>query len=487
MRFRTFMGFVTGCIVAGGVVSVASASAHQVMAPMSVTPTSVTPTSVTPTSVTPTSVTPTSVTGVVAAETTAPCPPNVASSVVGSLPKLGADLQSAWSAYATNPSGTSVGAWMDSGGSFGGGVPASAVRTLMRRGLASGLTDEQVRAFLQPGFLRGMSDPRGGASLFDFIGQQTDPTFLGQLASCAGTMNGREMSWMSAQSGVFDAFPFLRAAYMSQAGAIPPDLETAGQMLSLANQGYRPAQETIQAFLARGNHPSAGAQNAGGVADGCCSAVYDGFVANYTGPLSPGAAAAVANRIAYNAWVDRIATWADVGAPMTGCRTRRSSPPRQRLLRWGARCRPASHPARPPRHGTGPSCVSGLFAPDGALASRHAGRRRRGWHWWSDEGVASASGRTSVDRGARESIGLVVLWMAPAARAAPCNASGGGRSTSRSRAARPSTSVSVGEHHPRRRRGTDGRRLQWEQRRDRHVDGRHRSGREGDADHQQCG
>ena len=52
---------------------------------------------------------------------------------------------------------------MDSGGPFGGGVPASAVRTLMRKGLAAGLTDEQVRAFLQPGFLRGMSDPRGGA------------------------------------------------------------------------------------------------------------------------------------------------------------------------------------------------------------------------------------------------------------------------------------------------------------------------------------
>ena len=76
---------------------------------------------------------------------------------------------------------------------------------------------------------------------------------------------------MSAQSGVFDAFPLLRAAYMSQAAAIPPDLDTAAQMLSLANQGYRPAQTTIQAFLAAGNHPSAGAQNAGGVPDGMLS------------------------------------------------------------------------------------------------------------------------------------------------------------------------------------------------------------------------
>jgi hypothetical protein len=304
MRFRTFVGLVAASMIAGSVVTASSASAHQVMEPKSVTPTSVTPVSVTPASVT----------GVVVAETTAPCPSNVASSVVSPLPKLGADLQSAVTAYATNPSGRSVDAWMDSGGSFGGGVPASAVRTLMRRGLAAGLTDGEVRAFLQPGFLRGMSDPLGGAWLFDFIGQQADPALFGQLASYAGTLNGREMSWMLAQSGVFDAFPILRAAYMSQAGAIPPDLETAGQMLSLANQGYGPAQKTIQAFLARGNHPSAGAHNAGGVADGTLPAVYDSFVANYTGPLSPGAAAAVANRDAYNAWVDRIATWTGGGA-----------------------------------------------------------------------------------------------------------------------------------------------------------------------------
>ena len=74
---------------------------------------------------------------------------------------------------------------------------------------------------------------------------------------------------MSAQADVFEALPLLRAAYMSQAGAIPPDLVTAEQMLSLANQGYGPAQKTVQAFLAAGNHPSAGAQNAGGVPTGC--------------------------------------------------------------------------------------------------------------------------------------------------------------------------------------------------------------------------
>ncbi len=105
---------------------------------------------------------------------------------------------------------------------------------------------------------------------------------------------------------------------MSQAAAIPPDLETAAQMLSLANQGYRPAQTTIQAFLAAGNHPSAGAQNAGGVPDGMLSTVYDSLVANYAGPLSPPAASAVANRRAYLAWVQRIAAWPGAGSPPEG-------------------------------------------------------------------------------------------------------------------------------------------------------------------------
>jgi hypothetical protein len=186
----------------------------------------------------------------------------------------------------------------------------------MRKGLAAGLTDQEVRAFLQPGFLRGVGDPWGGARLLGFAVQQDDPAFLEELAAYAGSLDGREMSWMSAQSGVFDAFPLLRAAYMSQAGAIPPDLDTAGAMLSLADQGYRPAQGAIQTFLAAGNHPSAGSQGSGGVADMMRSEVYDLLVANYAGPLSSDAAAAIANRHAYLAWVDRIAGWAASGAPM---------------------------------------------------------------------------------------------------------------------------------------------------------------------------
>jgi hypothetical protein len=298
MRLRTFVGLVAMFTVAGSILTASPASAYQVLG-LSGTVTSTSATDI-----------------VVADTTTAPCSGG-ASFVDGSLPKLGPNLETGLGAYARNPSGGSTDGWIDSGGPFGGGVPASAVRTLMRRGLAAGLTDEQVRSFLQPGFLRGMNDPRGGAWLFEFIGRQNDPAFLGQLASYAQALDGRYVSPMSAQADVFEALPLLRAAYMSQAGAIPPDLVTAEQMLSLANQGYGPAEKTVQAFLAGGNHPSAGAQDAGGVADGMRSTVYDYFVENYAGPLDAGAAAAMANRGAYNAWVGRIATWVGAGAKMS--------------------------------------------------------------------------------------------------------------------------------------------------------------------------
>lgn len=298
MHLRTFVGLVALFTFAGSILTASSASAYQLREPSGM-------------------LTSTSATDVVIAATTAtPCPSNGASIVDGQLPKLSADLQAGLAAYAKNPAGGNVDGWIDSGGPFGGGVPASAVSTLMRRGLAAGLTDEQVRSFLQPGFLRGMNDPRGGAWLFKFIGQQNDPAFLGQLAAYAQALDGRYVSPMSAQADVFEALPLLRAAYMAQAGAIPPDLVTAEQMLSLANQGYAPAQKTVQAFLAAGNHPSAGAQNSGGVADGMRSAVYDYFVATYAGPLDAAAAAAMANRGAYNAWVERIATWVGAGAEM---------------------------------------------------------------------------------------------------------------------------------------------------------------------------
>ncbi|MGZ5214447.1 MAG: hypothetical protein ACXWEN_11965, partial [Actinomycetota bacterium] len=216
MRLRTFVVLVAMFTFAGSILTASSASAYQLMDASGTG-------------------TLTSAVDVAVAVTTAtPCPSN-ASFVGGPLPKLGSDLRSGLAAYAKNPSSENADEWIDSGGSFGGGVPASAVRTLMRRGLAAGLTDDQVRSFLQPGFLRGMNDPRGGAWLFDFIAEQDDPAFLGQLASYAQALNGRYVSPMSAQADVFEALPLLRAAYMSQAGAIPPDLVTAGQMLSLAN------------------------------------------------------------------------------------------------------------------------------------------------------------------------------------------------------------------------------------------------------------
>ena len=298
MRLRTFGGLVAMFTLAGSVLTATSASAYQLMDPSGA------------------GLTPSASDGVVSTPAAEPCPPGAASLAGGPLPTLGADLQAELDAYAKSPSSGNAAEWMDSGGPFGGGVPAPAVRTLMRRGLAAGLTDDQVRSFLQPGFLRGMNDPRGGAWLFDFIGDQNDPALLAQLAAYAGALHGRYVSPMSAQADVFEALPVLRAAYMAQAGAIPPSLETAEQMLALANGGYAPAQRAIQAFLAAGNHPAAGAHNAGGVADGMLRAVYDTFVASYAGPLTPGAAAALANRGAYNAWVERIATWVDGGTHM---------------------------------------------------------------------------------------------------------------------------------------------------------------------------
>ncbi len=126
MRLRTFVGLVAVCSIAGSVLAASSASASQLREPSSATPALVSRSCLRRRDVhdidaaTPT-----------VAEATAPCPLN-AGSVGGPLPKLTADLQSGVAAYAKNVSGANMEAWMDSGGRSGGGVPASAVRTLMR-------------------------------------------------------------------------------------------------------------------------------------------------------------------------------------------------------------------------------------------------------------------------------------------------------------------------------------------------------------------
>jgi hypothetical protein len=250
------------------------------------------------------------ITSSVTADPGSSCPTPARGSAVAALPKLSGSLEAAVTRYSRNlPASASVSRWYDSGGSSGGGVPAAAVRDLMRRGLAVGLAPYQVESFLTPSFLRGMNDPRGGPWLFRFIAWENDPTLYQQLASYAQGLAGPERSPMSAQADIFGTFPVLQAAYMAEAVAIPPTLDTAAQIVTLANRGYAPAQRAIQAFLAWGNHPSAGAQNAGGVGDGILPSIYDYLVQNYVGPLSSAARTALVNRGAYDAWVARIATW----------------------------------------------------------------------------------------------------------------------------------------------------------------------------------
>ena len=222
MRIRTLVGLIA-VFTFGSILTASSASAYQLMEP-SWTGTSV------------------SATGVAVAETTAapgPCPSNGASFAGGSLPKLGPDLQAGLAAYAKNPVGGNVDGWIDSGGPFGGGVPASAVSTLMRRGLAAGLTDEQVRSFLQPGFLRGMNDPRGGAWLFEFIGRQNDPAFLGQLAAYAQALDGRAVA---CSTGIRDDVRSAGAVYREEGVVLDGNLLTArgtDELPALANRLFR--------------------------------------------------------------------------------------------------------------------------------------------------------------------------------------------------------------------------------------------------------
>ena len=119
---------------------------------------------------------------------------------------------------------------------------------------------------------------------------------------------------MEAQRALFHAFPLLVVAYQALAGVPPLDEEGAATMADLAEDGYQPAQRTVDRILAAGNHPQAGAQAAGSVADGVRPDVYDFLVVHYEGPLSANARVAAANRREYLAWVERIASWVASGS-----------------------------------------------------------------------------------------------------------------------------------------------------------------------------
>jgi hypothetical protein len=231
------------------------------------------------------------------------------------LPKLPRSLVDGLALYARDvgPS-ASVMRWYDSGGPFGGGVPAAAVRSLMRAGLAGGLRTDQVASFLDPKLLRGIADPFGGGGILAYIVTKADPELLAELAAFATSSGRVPESLRDAQGALFAAFPELVVVYQSLAGATPIDETGAVEMVELADAGYGPAQRTIERILAAGNHPRAGAQNSGGVPDGVRPDVYDAFVAGYHGPLSSDARLAVANRQAYQAWVERIAAWTSSGS-----------------------------------------------------------------------------------------------------------------------------------------------------------------------------
>lgn len=106
------------------------------------------------------------------------------------------------------------------------GPGKAAVRRLMLHGVAAGLTGEEVDAFANPAFYRGINDPFGRGGLIDEV---TDADALHTLAayaaSCKGTglVNGGSTK---AQSAFFDHFDGTatdyRAKYQAMVEAHPP-------------------------------------------------------------------------------------------------------------------------------------------------------------------------------------------------------------------------------------------------------------------------
>jgi hypothetical protein len=107
----------------------------------------------------------------------------------------------------------------DEQGNFGtrAGPTESAVRRLMRQGLAAGLDEKAVGNFLNPAFYRGAADPFGGGKLLHDL----TPEQLTALSKYAGKQQGSGLSESGgatgAQAAFFEAFPDLQTKYIAMA------------------------------------------------------------------------------------------------------------------------------------------------------------------------------------------------------------------------------------------------------------------------------
>jgi hypothetical protein len=155
------------------------------------------------------------------------------------LPQLSRALERSLGAYGRDPRDLSAESWMNSGGRFGGGIPWAGVRSFLQRGVAAGLSDDQLMALLNnPSFMHAANDPEGGAGLLAYIGDH--PDLFAQIAgfSAAAPFAG---GWgaSSGQARLFGAFPELGAVYSAMAGPIHTSGREYGavdQLLGIADE-----------------------------------------------------------------------------------------------------------------------------------------------------------------------------------------------------------------------------------------------------------
>lgn len=98
------------------------------------------------------------------------------------------------------------------------GPTQSGVRRLMREGLAAGLSERAVSAFLNPAFYRGINDPSGGNKLL----RDLTPDQLTALSKYAASQKGTGLvdgGSTDAQAAFFAAFPDLQQKYISIANS----------------------------------------------------------------------------------------------------------------------------------------------------------------------------------------------------------------------------------------------------------------------------